>query len=72
MPEHPGHHMKLRVYPGESHELPAGEFPFHRHLLQAGYFLTVFNRSRAAVEILAQAGARPAGLPREVAEQSDI
>lgn len=46
--------------------------PMASNLLQAGYSLTVFNRSRAAVETLAQAGARPAESPRDVAEQSDI
>jgi 2-hydroxy-3-oxopropionate reductase len=42
------------------------------NLLQAGYSLTVFNRSRAAIDALVQAGAKPAGSPREVAEQSDM
>lgn len=46
--------------------------PMASNLLQAGYSLTVFNRSRAAVEVLVQAGAKPAESPREVAKQSDI
>lgn len=46
--------------------------PMASNLLQAGYSLTVFNRSRAAVDALVQVGAKPAGSPREVAEQSDI
>jgi 2-hydroxy-3-oxopropionate reductase len=46
--------------------------PMACNLVQAGYSLTVFNRSRAAVDALVQAGAKPAGSPREVAEQSDI
>jgi len=46
--------------------------PMASNLVQAGYSLTVFNRSRAAVETLVQAGAKPAKSPREVAEQSDI
>src|SRR5436853_4263440 len=43
-----------------------------QHLLTAGYQLTVFNRSRPAIDELARAGARAATSPREVAEQSDI
>jgi 3-hydroxyisobutyrate dehydrogenase-like beta-hydroxyacid dehydrogenase len=43
--------------------------PMARNLLQAGYQLIVFNRSRPALDELAQAGATPAGSPREVAEQ---
>ncbi len=46
--------------------------PIAYNLLQAGYSLTVFNRSRAAVDALVQAGAKLAGSPREVAEHSDI
>lgn len=46
--------------------------PIAYNLLQAGYSLTVFNRSRAAVDALVQAGAKPARSPREVAECSDI
>src|SRR5713226_9270656 len=46
--------------------------PMACNLVQAGYSLTVFNRSRAAVDALVQAGAKPAGSPREVAEQSGI
>jgi 3-hydroxyisobutyrate dehydrogenase-like beta-hydroxyacid dehydrogenase len=43
-----------------------------RHLLAAGFPLTVHNRSRAAVDELAAAGARPAGNPAEVARASDV
>src|SRR5689334_10709107 len=46
--------------------------PMAYNLLQAGYSLTVFNRSRATVDALVQAGANPACSPREVAEHSDI
>ena len=46
--------------------------PMARHLLTAGYPLTVFNRSRPAIDELASAGARTAHSPGEVAEQSDI
>ena len=45
--------------------------PMARNLLKAGYALTVFNRSRPAVDELIAAGARPAASLREVAEQSD-
>src|SRR5438874_9380921 len=46
--------------------------PMARHLLTAGYPLTVFNRSRPAIDELASAGARAAHSPREVAQQSDM
>jgi len=46
--------------------------PMARHLLDAGYPLTVFNRTRAKTEPLAAAGARVADSPRAVAEVSDI
>jgi 2-hydroxy-3-oxopropionate reductase len=46
--------------------------PMARNLMKAGYPLVVHNRSRAAVDELAQEGARPASSPREVAAQSDI
>jgi 2-hydroxy-3-oxopropionate reductase len=46
--------------------------PMAQHLLTAGYQLTVFNRSRPAVDELASTGAVAAHSPREVAEQSDI
>src|SRR2546430_6850922 len=46
--------------------------PMAHHLLTTGYPLTVFNRSRPAIDELASAGARAARSPREVAEQSDI
>ena len=46
--------------------------PMAHHLLTAGYTLTVYNRSRPAVDELVGAGAKAATSPREVAEQSDI
>lgn len=46
--------------------------PMCRNLLKAGYSLTVYNRSRPAVEEIAAAGATGAGSSKEVAEQSDI
>jgi len=46
--------------------------PMTQHLLAAGYQLTVFNRSRPAIDELASTGAIAANSPREVAEQSDI
>ena len=46
--------------------------PMARNLLRAGFPVTVYNRSRAAVDELAGAGATPAGSPREVAAHSDI
>ena len=46
--------------------------PMARHLLAAGYPLTVYNRSQGAVTLLAQEGAQPAASPREVAEHADI
>ncbi len=46
--------------------------PMARHLLAAGYPLTVFNRSRPAIDELASIGARAAHSPRQVAEQSDL
>ncbi|MCL6640339.1 MAG: 2-hydroxy-3-oxopropionate reductase [Candidatus Rokubacteria bacterium] len=46
--------------------------PMARNLIKAGYPLVVHNRSRAAVDELAAAGAKPAGSPREVAGQCDV
>jgi len=46
--------------------------PMARNLLKAGYALTVFNRSRPAIDELAAAGATPANSAREVAAHSDI
>jgi 2-hydroxy-3-oxopropionate reductase len=46
--------------------------PMARNLMEAGYELMVYNRSRGKVDELAQEGAEAAGSPREVAEQSDI
>ncbi len=46
--------------------------PMAANLLEAGYALTVHNRSRQAVEELCARGATAAGSPREVAEGSDV
>jgi 2-hydroxy-3-oxopropionate reductase len=46
--------------------------PMARHILKAGYPLTVHNRSRAAVDELVTQGAQAAMSPREVAVNSDI
>src|SRR4051812_17440261 len=46
--------------------------PMARNLLRAGYALTVFNRSQAAIDELVAEGARAAPSPRGIAQQSDI
>ncbi len=46
--------------------------PMSRHLLTAGYALTVFNRSRPAIDEMVREGAKEANSPREIAEQCDI
>ncbi|MEX0268860.1 2-hydroxy-3-oxopropionate reductase [Leptolyngbyaceae cyanobacterium UHCC 1019] len=46
--------------------------PMAKNLLQAGYIVTVFNRSRAAMDELAALGAQLANCPSEVAQQSDV
>lgn len=46
--------------------------PMARHILEAGYSLTVHNRSRASVNELAAAGAIAASSAAEVAAGSDI
>lgn len=43
-----------------------------RHLLKAGHTVTVYNRSRGAVDELAREGARPASNPSETARQSRV
>lgn len=43
-----------------------------KHLINAGYPMTVFNRTLSKCEPLAQLGANVASSPREVAQQSDI
>lgn len=43
-----------------------------RNILQAGFELTVYNRSQSAVEELVSEGAQGASSPREVAEMSDF
>lgn len=42
------------------------------HILQAGYQVSVFNRTETKTESLVQRGARACSSPREVALQSDI
>lgn len=46
--------------------------PMSKNLLKAGYHVTVFNRSKQAMEELRAAGADLGGSPRAVAENSDI
>jgi 2-hydroxy-3-oxopropionate reductase len=46
--------------------------PMARNLLQAGYPLTVYNRSRPTVENLVVDGATAADSPQQVAQSSDI
>ncbi len=43
-----------------------------QNLIDAGFKLTVFNRSRPRMERLVSAGAAPSTSPREVAEKSDV
>jgi len=46
--------------------------PMSLNLLQAGYPLTVYNRTRSKMEPVVAAGAAAADSPREVAEKSDV
>ncbi len=46
--------------------------PIARNLMEAGFPLTVHNRSRGPVEELVAEGATAADSPREVAEESDV
>ncbi|HEV2655644.1 MAG TPA: NAD(P)-binding domain-containing protein, partial [Ktedonobacteraceae bacterium] len=46
--------------------------PMARHLLAAGYTLTIFNRSRPAIDELVHEGAEEANSPRDVAMQCEI
>ena len=46
--------------------------PMARHIVNAGYPLTVHNRSHAAVDELVAQGAQAAISPREVAMNSDV
>ncbi|HEX2742159.1 MAG TPA: NAD(P)-binding domain-containing protein, partial [Rubrobacter sp.] len=46
--------------------------PMAKNLLDAGYDLVVYNRTREKAEELASEGATVAGSPKEVAEQSDV
>lgn len=47
-------------------------FPMTLNLLRAGFEVTVHNRSREAVRLLALEGAHPAEAPDEVAAQADV
>lgn len=46
--------------------------PMAKNLLRAGYSLTVYNRSKGAVQELVAAGASAADSPRELAAQADV
>jgi 2-hydroxy-3-oxopropionate reductase len=46
--------------------------PMCKNLIQAGFPLTVWNRSRPGIETVVGYGAREAASPREVAAQSDV
>ncbi len=46
--------------------------PMAQNLLKAGFELTVYNRSKPAVDVLASMGAKAAGSPKAVAERSDV
>lgn len=46
--------------------------PMARHLLQAGFQVTVFNRTREKAEKLLEFGAKIANTPAEVAKNSDV
>ena len=46
--------------------------PMARNLVEAGCDLVVYNRSRGAVEELAEEGAEPADSPKEVAQGSEV
>jgi 2-hydroxy-3-oxopropionate reductase len=46
--------------------------PMAGHIVKAGYPLTVYNRSQAAVQELAAQGAKAANSPRAVAMDSDV
>ncbi len=46
--------------------------PMARNLLRAGFRVVVWNRTAARVEPLVEAGAEPAGSPREVAARADV
>lgn len=46
--------------------------PIARNVLQAGYKLTVYNRTKQKTEELASEGAQAADTPRQAAESADI
>src|SRR4029077_2992037 len=46
--------------------------PMARHLIDAGFALTVASRSRGPIDELVNAGAREAATPAEVARASDV
>jgi len=46
--------------------------PMAKHLLKAGYPVTVWNRSQPGIDELVAAGARAAGSPKQVGQQSEV
>jgi len=46
--------------------------PIAKNIMKAGYPMVVYNRSRAAVDELAETGAEPASNPAEVAKKADV
>ena len=46
--------------------------PMSKNLMNAGFPLTVWNRSQPAIDLVASWGATPASSPKEVAEKSDV
>jgi len=46
--------------------------PMAANLLKAGFAVTVFNRSRPAMDALAAEGAKPAASPADVGRASDV
>jgi len=46
--------------------------PMSKNLIRAGFDVTVYNRSRPAMDELAAFGAKTAASPKEVAERSDV
>ena len=47
-------------------------YPMAQNLMEAGYELVLYNRTREKAEELAEGGAKVAESPRQVAEQSDM
>ncbi len=46
--------------------------PIAKNIMKAGYPMVVYNRSRAAVDELAEMGAEPASNPAEAAKKADV